>query len=380
MTTASDTAAAQAPRSLRLPGDRMPEFFARANGNPRFRFDSVAGRWIVLAVLGSSTLPGVADRVAALNARDELFDDQFACAFLVSQDREDESAGRVVDRLPGRRVFWDDGGAIARLLGALPSDPAAGAIFAPMWLVVDPSLTVARTIPFRNDGGDTAEMIAFLESAPRTAGAWLGFEVPPPILILPDVFEPEFCAHLISLYEAAGGEISGFMREQDGKTVAVHDPGFKVRRDYTIEDQALVKQVQARIVRRVIPQIERVHFFRATRMERYLVACYDAAEGGHFRPHRDNTTQGTAHRRYAVSINLNDAFEGGEVSFPEYAPRGFKAPRGGAVIFSCSMLHAVSRVTSGRRYAFLPFLYDDAAARIREANASNVPSAAGYRA
>jgi hypothetical protein len=38
------------------------------------------------------------------------------------------------------------------------------------------------------------------------------------------------------------------------------------------------------------------------------------------------------------------------------------------VVFSCSLLHAVSRVTRGRRYAFLPFLYDDAAARIREAN------------
>ena len=81
-----------------------------------------------------------------------------------------------------------------------------------------------------------------------------------------------------------------------------------------------------------------------------------------------------------MSINLNDDFEGGEVSFPEYSPRGFKAPRGGAVIFSCAMLHAVGRATGGRRYAFLPFLYDDAAAKIREANAARVPTAAGYRA
>jgi predicted 2-oxoglutarate/Fe(II)-dependent dioxygenase YbiX len=38
------------------------------------------------------------------------------------------------------------------------------------------------------------------------------------------------------------------------------------------------------------------------------------------------------------------------------------------VVFSCSLLHAVSKVTRGRRYAFLPFLYDDAAAKIREEN------------
>jgi predicted 2-oxoglutarate/Fe(II)-dependent dioxygenase YbiX len=37
-------------------------------------------------------------------------------------------------------------------------------------------------------------------------------------------------------------------------------------------------------------------------------------------------------------------------------------------VFSCSLLHAVSRVTRGRRYAFLPFLYDEAAAAVRDAN------------
>ena len=69
-----------------------------------------------------------------------------------------------------------------------------------------------------------------------------------------------------------------------------------------------------------------------------------------------------------MSINLNDDFDGGEVSFPEYGSRSFKAPTGGAVVFSCSLLHAVSKVEKGRRYAFLPFLYDDEATKIREAN------------
>ena len=36
------------------------------------------------------------------------------------------------------------------------------------------------------------------------------------------------------------------------------------------------------------------------------------------------------------------------------------------------VLHRVSVVTKGRRFAFLPFLYDDAAARIREENARYV--------
>jgi hypothetical protein len=188
------------------------------------------------------------------------------------------------------------------------------------------------------------------------------------VLILPDVFEPAFCKKLIGLYEAHGGEESGFMREVDGKTVKLHDPGHKKRMDFTIEDPAVIAETQQRIRRRIVPEILKAHQFQVTRMERYIVACYAAEDRGHFRAHRDNTTKGTAHRRFAVTINLNAEFEGGELSFPEYGPKSFKPPVGGAVVFSCSLLHAASEVTRGKRYAFLPFLYDDAAAKIREQN------------
>src|SRR5690606_12222992 len=115
----------------------------------------------------------------------------------------------------------------------------------------------------------------------------------------------------------------------------------KRRKDYTIEDPELIQRTRAMIRRRIVPEIQKAHQFKVTRMERYIVSCYSAEDGGHFRAHRDNTTAGTAHRRFAVSINLNNDFEGGRVSFPEYGPRDFKPPVGGAVVFSCSLLHAV---------------------------------------
>jgi predicted 2-oxoglutarate/Fe(II)-dependent dioxygenase YbiX len=233
--------------------------------------------------------------------------------------------------------------------------------------VLDPTLRIMTVIPFAPDGSDAAEVMQYLKDLPSRE-RFAGFEIQAPVLILPNVFEPAFCQHLIGLYEAHGGEESGFMREVGGKTVSVQDRNHKVRKDYTIEDPELIRQTQGRILRRVVPEILKVHQFQVTRMERYIVSCYAAEDGGHFRAHRDNTTKGTAHRCFAVSINLNGDFDGGEVSFPEYGPRSFKAPAGGAVVFSCSLLHAVSQVTRGRRYAFLPFLYDDAAARIREEN------------
>ena len=44
-------------------------------------------------------------------------------------------------------------------------------------------------------------------------------------------------------------------------------------------------------------------------------------------------------------------------------------------------MHQVSPVTKGRRYAFLPFVYDDAGAEIREANIKYVEDGTrSYRA
>ena len=49
--------------------------------------------------------------------------------------------------------------------------------------------------------------------------------------------------------------------------------------------------------------------------------------------------------------------------------RTYRAPTGGAIVFSCSLLHEATPVTKGERFVILPFLYDEAAASIRLRNA-----------
>ena len=352
-----------------LPGDPAPWFRQSSTSSPNYVFDTAAGRYIVLCFFGTASDEGGRGALAAAIANRDLFDDQKLCLFGVSIDPRDQSEGRVRDMLPGIRHFWDFDRAVSRRYGAVPEDaaPDGRVSVRRFWMVLDPNLRVRAVFPFEANGTERERVFAYLRSLPPV-DHYAGFEVPAPVLVIPNVFEPDFCRHLIELYEQHGGEESGFMREVDGKTVAVSDPNHKRRKDYTIEDAALMRQLQQRIIRRVNPEIEKVHFFTPTRMEQYIVSCYAAEDGGHFRPHRDNTTKGTAHRRFAVSINLNGDFDGGEVSFPEYGTRSYKAPPGGAVVFSAPLLHAVSKVTRGRRYAFLPFLYDEAAAKIREAN------------
>ena len=53
---------------------------------------------------------------------------------------------------------------------------------------------------------------------------------------------------------------------------------------------------------------------------------------------------------------------------------------GGAVVFSCALLHEALPVLAGRRYMFLPFLYDEAAARLRERNAGFLEAGSTYKA
>ena len=360
------------------PGDPAPLFRARAsNGAPSYDFGSVAGRYVVLAFLGSAAQEPGRQAMAAVRAQRQLFDDRQASFFGVSADPADETEARLSESLPGIRFFWDQDLAISRRYGALGEAPeGTRPVYRGFWLVLDPMLRVLAAAPLAE-----AERVLQLVAALPPVEAHAGCSLHAPVLILPRVLEPEFCRQLIELHQRHGSRDSGFMREVDGKTVAVLDHGFKRRTDHQVADETVRAALRERVQRRVVPAIGQAFQFRVTRMERYLVACYDATHGGHFRAHRDNTTRGTAHRRFAVTINLNAGeFEGGELRFPEFGPQLYRAPTGGAVVFSCSLLHEARPVTAGRRFAFLPFLYDEAAARVRVANNAYLGAGVGaYR-
>ena len=366
MTNQPETAAARAQPLVR--GDHAPWFRAAAlSGSPTYQFDTVAGRHILMLFFGTAAPEPSAAALALVAANRALFDDTAACFFGIGVDPEDAAQGRIAQQIPGLRFFLDYDRAVSARYGAID-----GGNYLPHWLVLDPRLRVLGR--FGIDQGEAA--IALLRDR---------IKAPPPdqwapVLLVPDVIEPALCADLIARYEADGGTPSGFMREVDGKTILQVDSAHKQRRDWTIEDNALCRGLAARVRRRLAPAVEQAFQFRPTRIERYIVSCYDAG-AGHFRPHRDNTTRGTAHRKFAVTINLNAGdYEGGDLRFPEFGSRVYRAPTGGAVVFSCSLLHEATPVTSGRRYAFLPFLYDEAGARLREANNPHLGEGVGeYR-
>lgn len=350
-------------------GDPAPWFRAPAlSGAPAYAFDTVAGRHVLMLFFDSAAAPGAAEALAVVARHRDLFDDVKACFFGVTCDPADAEKGRIAQQLPGIRFFLDFERVVSTLYRAARPDG-----FTAQWLLLDPTLRVLGNFPLAE--GEQALAMLRSELAAPAADSWA------PVLVVPNVLTPETCTALIGGYEADGGEQSGFMRDVDGKTVIVVDDRHKQRRDWVIEDEQLRTSLVAQVRRHLTIPVQRAFQFMPTRIERYIVACYEAG-AGHFRPHRDNTTKGTAHRKFAVTLNLNAGdYDGGDLRFPEFGQRTYRAPTGGAVVFSCSLLHEATPVTRGKRYAFLPFLYDEEAAKVREANNAHLGEGVGaYRA
>jgi predicted 2-oxoglutarate/Fe(II)-dependent dioxygenase YbiX/peroxiredoxin len=350
----------RAPPPL-FPGDPAPWFKLASDVNEAFQLSAIAGRTIVLTFLNSLSQPQDAGIVAGLLAGAERFRPFSTALLIVSADPADIGAAPP-EGVTGVRYLYDPERLAASLFGVAAETGVTATTF-----LIDARLKILAVSPLRDAATHATEVLTLFDRAHRAPRVWQAAPQAP-VLIIPHVFEPKLCRTLIEGHEKSGGQESGFMVEREGKTVQKHDFDHKRRRDWAIEDQALIEATRVRIKRRIAPEIWRAHQFAASRIERYLVACYEAETGGHFAPHRDNTTKGTAHRRFAVSVNLNDDYDGGDLVFPEFGQARFRPPAGGACVFSCTLFHQATLVTRGKRYVFVPFLYDDAAAAVREAN------------
>lgn len=179
-----------------------------------------------------------------------------------------------------------------------------------------------------------------------------------PVLLVPDVLDAAACAELIAAWETDHRDTGVEATTEDGRRAEQLTDQLKRRADHVVHDPARSRALAQHIGRRVIPEVARAFVYRARQFEGFKVACYTADSGGFFRPHRDNLSQTTAHRRFALSLNLNDDYEGGELRFGEYGDDLYRPPAGGALVFSCAHLHEVLPVTRGRRFVLLSFLFN----------------------
>jgi predicted 2-oxoglutarate/Fe(II)-dependent dioxygenase YbiX len=303
-----------------LPGDRLPDVWLRQADGMRVGLHAeFAGSPLWLAHPGSArsaqALPAVADGVTALCVGPEIFDVPSAWRAFSADPRW--------RALLGEDVLWEADTNLRLQVGhSVPLSSTLPTPLAPRPLTTRETATLA------------------------------------PVLQIPDVFEPEFCAELIRhlQLDCDGGEPSGVVVFEQGRATLQIDPGIKQRRESPPRDPALETRMHERLMRRALPEVARVFNFPVSRRDPFKLLAY--AEGsGYFRAHRDNETADVAHRRFALSVNLNAAdYVGGEFCFPEFGPHRFAPATGGALVFSCSLLHEVLPVERGTRYAVTTFL------------------------
>ena len=346
-------------------GEPAPWFSAATGSNhlDTVMFDELAGRYIVLFFFGTAARPDVAQVLAAFGRRNDLFDYNRALLLGVSNDPGSFNEGGVQQHHTGQLFLWDSNGIAAKEYGvAEPAMPEVPAAIRPVAFILSPTLQIIEIISLSEPAvfiGRVVSLLSELLANPPSVQN-------PPVLVVPQVFDRAFCRKLIDLYNTNGGREIGLI-ENNGKIVERSDPKFRKRFDYYISDEQALQQTRELLERRLLPMVYRAFQFPTTRIERYLVGCYDASTGGYFRPHRDNTAPVVAHRRFALTINLNEDYEGGYLRFPEFGHQTYRTAPGDAIVFSCSLLHEVTPVTRDRRYAFLSFFYDEQSQRIRDA-------------
>ncbi|HEX3505933.1 MAG TPA: 2OG-Fe(II) oxygenase [Xanthobacteraceae bacterium] len=343
-------------------GDPAPWFTAPLIGDGTFSLQVAAGRWVVLSFLGSPDDPKAKEELAKLLHDARLFHEDRIVFYGVFTTPPSDPSYYVALNTFAISFIADYDGAISRAFGATD---------APRTVVLDPMLRAIADIPWDFAEGHAKTVRNVVTGLPSVDDS-AGVPLTAPVLIVPRVLGFDLCDFLIQFYDKLGGSESGFLLDQDGQTSTVVDHRLKRRNDLNIVHPQVRDAIRGQIAHRLVPAIDCFFQFQATRMDRYIVACYDSATGGHFYRHRDNVNAGARHRRFAVTINLNGDYDGGDLAFPEFGSRAYRAPHGGAIVFSCGALHQVTPMTRGTRYAFLAFLYGEADARLRHLNNAKI--------
>jgi peroxiredoxin/predicted 2-oxoglutarate/Fe(II)-dependent dioxygenase YbiX len=183
-----------------------------------------------------------------------------------------------------------------------------------------------------------------------------------PVLMIPNVLSRKECNQLIHSFETGGPFI--VKRPPEGEMpgdykMPIYEHNRQDRVDHMIKDKAMMEFLTERISTRINPMVKKAFAFDVTRREAIHIARYYGERGGNQMGHRDNTSPETAYRRFALSMNLNDNFEGGGVVFREYNQHPYRGVPGTALIFSSSLLHEVLETTKGTRYSLISHLFND---------------------
>ena len=330
-------------------GDRVPNFvLADLGGAFRLFYDLTKGGPGVVA-LADGADPATATLLAAMLKEQAAFAGIGAELFAIVTGAPERVAALARQTAPGDLpfpIFVDAEAKVSRVY------PVKGEAKGLKLVVVDPNQRVLTS--FAGAAPDTLLHHArdWLAQHWRAATPVDGGQ-PAPVLMVPDAFDLALCRTLIDAWRGDHVELG-----VSGSTDALlYDK--KKSQDHIVRDPDMVKRISTTLNRRIAPEVMKAFTFKGPYgFDGHIVLGYDATRRDFFGPHRDNMSPRTRHRRFAISLNLNDDYEGGELRFPEYGGALYRMAAGTACVFSCSLLHEAVPVRKGQRFVLTTFMCD----------------------
>lgn len=145
-------------------------------------------------------------------------------------------------------------------------------------------------------------------------------------------------------------------KKNEGKLIA-HKCSTKDR-SHVYPNIELETRIDHKLSRSLLPEVKKIFYFDVQYRELYKICSYDSITSGKFHPHRD-TIPPFQHRKYAMSLFLNDDYEGGEFVLLEYGCK-IKPKANTALVFPGISTHQVLPVTKGSRMTVISFFVDGA--------------------
>ena len=174
-------------------------------------------------------------------------------------------------------------------------------------------------------------------------------DLPPPILVVPDVISEDLANRLVAY--GTESEAKRYVADRDSKS-----------RVHLYPSKELTLELDNKLSKSLLPEIQKVFYSDIAYRETYKICGYHGEDDGAFGKHRD-TIDPYLHRRYAMSLVLNDEYEGGGILFPEYSQELRQVPKYSAVIFPGSLYHQVAKIETGTRWVLISFLFSKYEAR-----------------
>ena len=228
--------------------------------------------------------------------------------------------------------------------------------------VLSPNLQVLTTLAVHEFAATVHQVLSTLASRSALI-APLEIHTQAPVLLIPRVLTPELCHTLIHVWETCGHVDTGVEHSHDRQRQDRIDHAISPVRTTSCPIRSCCGSSPPPWAGGSSPKCTKPLRFRRRGLKDSKSSAMPPPTGGFFQAHRDNLSPSTAHRRFALTLNLNEEYDGGHLRFPEYGPHLYRPTAGDAVVFACAHLHEVTRVTHGRRFTLLSFLFGDADVR-----------------